>query len=241
MLYVYYGTNKEKARTKVRTTIDSLLSKNSDAIYFRITPQNAEEFNFEELTQSLALFKSEYIVFLDSLFASKEGEEKVLKHIKAIASAPHPFFLLDGELKSPIIKKLEKYADKITVFNETKTAQKESFNMFALTDALGGKQIKNTWLLFEEARRSGASMENVHGTLFWLFKSMVLASTQKNAESAGMKEFPFKKSRTFANTYWSEQELREKMTECALLPIVARKSGNDLGDVLERFILSIKR
>ncbi|PCI30831.1 hypothetical protein COB52_00660 [Candidatus Kaiserbacteria bacterium] len=233
MLYVYHGEDIDSARAKVRATVTSMLSKNPDALYFRVTSDSLSGYNFDELTGSQALFKSEYIVVLDTLFGNKEGEEIVLDNLEKIKESKHPFFLLESKLTAPIKKKLEKSADKIYEFKGT-VKKEERFNPFSLTDALGERNKKKLWTLFREAKQNGSSDEEIHGIMFWMLKSIALARGSKNAEESGMKAYPFQKAQKFLNNY---EDLDEILTKLALLVQTTRIKGRSLEIELEKFIL----
>ncbi|MBL4644617.1 MAG: hypothetical protein JKX80_01995 [Candidatus Pacebacteria bacterium] len=249
MLYVYYGEDIDAARKKVQATVGSLLAKNPDALYFRITSDVLAEYNFDELTGSQGLFKNEYVVVLDTLLSTKgeglpargaQAGEEVLINLEKIAAAPHPFFLLDGKLLAPVRKKLEKHAEKIHEFESKNAPAKLSFNTFSLTDALGEKNVKKLWTLFREAKSHGVSDEEIHGILFWMFKSLSLAAQSQSAEDAGMKPYPFSKAKGFLKNFSSRETLGKYLREFALLPQYARRNGTLLEIELERFILSLR-
>ena len=239
MLYVYYGDDIDAARKKVQATVASMLAKNPDALYFRITDDALSQFNFDELTGGQALFKSEYIVVLDTLLGSADGQEQVLANLEKIAAAPHPFFLLDGKILAPVRKKLEKHAHKVYEFTRTDQKKQDTFNTFALTDALGEKDVKKLWTLFREAKHRGVSDEEIHGILFWMLKSMVLACTTPTPEHAGMKPFPYNKAKKFAAHFKSREHLSSLMREFVVMPQHTRRRGVSLEIELERFILGL--
>ena len=239
MLYVYYGKDVDTARTKVQVTVANMLAKSPDALYFRITNDDLGGYNFDELTGSQALFKNEYVVVLDTLFSTKEGEEIVLHNLAKIAEAPHPFFVLDAALTAPIKKKLEKHAIKVHEFKEANTKKESKFNTFSLTDALGERDVKKLWSLFREAKKSGVSDEEIHGTLFWMLKSIVLAARAKTADEAGMKPYPFNKAKNSLKNFSSIEVIEGHVRTLALLPQQARRTGVALEIELERFILTL--
>ena len=239
MLYVYYGSDIDAARKKVQATVAKLLAKSPDALYFRITSDDVGKYDFDELVGSQALFKSEYIVVLDTLFATKEGEEIVLNNLEKIAGAAHPFFILDSKLTAPVRKKIEKHAAKVHDFEEKKEKEGATFNTFSLTDALGERDIKKLWTLFREAKQYGVSDEEIHGILFWMFKSLALAAHADSAEEAGMKAYPFNKAKGFLKNFSSNKVLEEKIKTFSLLPQLSRRKGVLLEIELERFILSL--
>jgi len=216
-----------------------MLAKSPDALYFRITNDDVGSYNFDELTGSQTLFKSEYVVVLDTLFSTKEGEEVVLHNLTKIAEAAHPFFVLDAALTAPVKKKLEKYAIKIYEFKKTVPPDKASFNTFALTDALGERDVKKLWSLFREAKNRGVSDEEIHGILFWMLKSIVLAARAKTADEAGMKPYPFTNAQRSFKNFSSIEIIEEYVKKLALLPQHARRSGVPLEIELEQFILTL--
>lgn len=239
MLYVYHGEDIDTARKKVQATVSNLLAKNPDALYFRITTDSIHEYDFDELTQGQALFKSEYIVLLDSLLSQKEGELIVLENLEKITRAGHPFFILEGKLTAPVQKKLEKCATKTHLFETTKTKKQDTFNTFSLTDALGERNVRKLWTLFRTAKCKGVSDEEIHGILFWMWKSLLLAAQSQTPEQAGMKAYPFNKAKRFLKNFSSIDELQTFTTQWALLPQVSRRKGVSLEIELEHFILSL--
>lgn len=239
MLYVYYGDDAHTSRGKVRATIAKLLSKSPDALYFRITADDIALHDFEELTASQALFKSEYIVFLDMVFDAKDGEEIVLGNLEKIAQAPHPFFLLTSKLTAPLKKKLEKHAEKMFEFKSAVKKVEPSFNTFSLTDALGERDIKKLWALFREAKQHNIADEEIHGILFWMLKSIVLAGNMSTPEEAGMKPYPFTKAKNSLKNFSSLEYVEKLLCTFALLPQNARRKNIPLEIELERFILSL--
>ncbi len=239
MLYCYYGSDTDASRKKVHATVAKMLAENPDAVYFRITDDMLEDVSFEELTGSQGLFKSEYVVVLDHLLSTAAGEARVYEALEAIAGAPHPFFVLEGALKAPAKKKLEKYATRMQEFARS-TTEKESraFNTFALTDALGAGDTKKLWTLFREAKYANVSDEEIHGILLWMYKSMALATQVQTAADAGMKPYPFQKATRYAQRFSSPTALRATAAAFALLPAESRRRSVPLEIALERHILA---
>lgn len=240
MLYVYYGDDIDMARKKVRATVSTMRARNPDALYFRITGDTLREYDVNELTGSQALFKSEYIVVFDRVLESKEGKEILLAHLETIASSIHPFFVLDTKLSARVRTMLEKHAATMQEFTVRGTAPRHEhvFNTFSLTDALAAHDTKKLWVLFREAKYHGVSDEEIHGVLFWMYKSMLLAAHSTSPEEAGMKPYPYRKAKRGAQRAASSDTVREKLAELALLPQRARRRGVPLEVALERFILS---
>ncbi|MDP2650092.1 MAG: hypothetical protein Q8P16_00835 [bacterium] len=234
MLHVYYGTDTDKARAKVRATVDALLAKNPDALHFRITEDAFTEYDFDELTQSQALFKNEYIAVFENILAS-EYADALLENLAALKESKHLFFVLEGALAAPVRKKLERHAEGMREFAK-KGKKAEKFNVFTVTDALGARDRRALWVLFQKAKREGATDEEMHGILFWMVKSMRIASSARSAYEAGMKEYPFSKAKRFLRNY-DEHTLAAHVAALATMPQEARRKNVPLAVYLERFIL----
>ena len=72
MIYFYYGTDIDKARTKAHELIDSLRKKKPEASFFKLDGENFNEAALEEYVGGQGLFTNKYIVFLDRLCEKKE-------------------------------------------------------------------------------------------------------------------------------------------------------------------------
>ena len=238
MLYVYYGEDIDTARRKVQKTVVAMLGKSPDALHFRITTDSLIEYDIDELTLSQGLFKSEYIVVLDTLFQTKEGEVFVLENLQKLKEAPHPFLLLEGKLLAVTRKKLEKYAEKVNEFTLTEKKVKE-YNIFALSDALGARDVRRLWTLFREAKERGTKDEEIHGILFWMMKSLVIVSKTTQASDAGMKPYTFQKAKANLHNFTTQRDVEKKCATLTLLPQRARREGVTLEIFLEQFILTL--
>lgn len=238
MLYIYYGSDSHKARAKLQSTTAALLKKHPEAHYVRITAENFADHNLEELTQSQALFKQEYIVVFDTVCGVDEHQGTLLSWLKELAAAPHAFFVLEEKVLSSAKKKFEKHANKFQEFDAGASKKQETFNTFALSDAFGARDKKHLWVLLQKATMRGVAPEELHGILFWITKSMVIALRSKDAKEAGMKPFVFNKARRFAQNY-SDAELEQHMRTLSTLPQYTRRRYTPLEISLETFVLAL--
>lgn len=74
MIYLFHGTDTQKAREKARNLIDALQKKKPDASYFKQNADTLDEAVIEELTQSQGLFERKFIISLDNI--CEETEKK---------------------------------------------------------------------------------------------------------------------------------------------------------------------
>ena len=237
MIYLLYGNDTNTSRKKLHILLDGLSKKRPNAEHFYITHENISDYSIEELISSQGLFEQKYIVVFDNLFIDKDQKDKLLKMIKEMQKAEHVFIFLEGKLDKKTEARFEKYAEKIQEFsvNETK---KERFNTFSLTDALGKRDRRSLWTLYQKAKLRYIADEEIHGILFWQVKSMLIALQSNNAKEAGLNPFVFNKSKGFLKNY-SIEEIKSLSQKLITLSHDARRGICEFDIALERFILAL--
>ncbi len=75
MLYTLFGTDIEKNRARSRALIATLQEKRPDASLYRLHLENWSADMFAELTQSIGLFSTKYIVLLDNLLTGSSEKK----------------------------------------------------------------------------------------------------------------------------------------------------------------------
>lgn len=238
MLYLIHGTDWEKSRAKTHELIDALRKKKPDAELFRLDGENWSEAKLEELAGGIGLFERKFIVFADRLLGGKESSETVLAKMPEIASSENVFILLEDELKGETLKKAEKYAEKTQIFSVARKFAADRFNIFNLADAFGRRDKQTLWVLYQKALRAGAAAEEIHGTLFWQIKSMIVASGSRTAAEAGLNPFVYKKAQGFLRHY-KQDELKKFSSQMVSIYHDARRGGSELETALERLVLTI--
>lgn len=251
MIYLLYGTDKDKAREKARGLVDSLLKKKPDASFFKLTTENWNEASFSEYIGGQGLFENKYIVLADGLFEDKDIKELVVKRVKEIQESQNVFIFREGTLDKATLGKFEKAAEKVQEFEAPEVPKGRKFgmdtvnplnlaefNIFSLTDALGKRDKKELWVLYQKTVIKGVPGEEVHGLLFWQIKNMIIASEAKSAKEAGMNPFVFSKAQGFAKK-WTLDELKKYSSDLISLSHDARRGIHDFDGALERFVLSI--
>jgi DNA polymerase III delta subunit len=236
MLYFLYG-DVPKASEKARSLVNSLIAKQPDSARFKIDSQNWIDGEIEGLLHGQGLFSQKYIIELRHLFEKSETSESVLKLLPEIATSKNIFIWVDRDVDEKKLKEIEKHSIKVQFFAETRKFEKPVFNLFSLGDALLERNKQKLWVLLQDALNYSPA-EEIHGTLFWQMKSLVLAHKSKTSAEADMKPFVFTKSKAGAKKY-SEEEM-EKMFE-SLLAVShdARRGKHNFGIALERWVLSI--
>jgi len=247
MIYFYFGSDFDNARKKAKVTVDSLLSKKPDATLIKIGDEDIKEDRIAELVGGQALFSSKYIVYFYKTFDNKKNREIILKSIKEISKSDNIFIFAEGKLDAGAVTKIGKSAEKIQEFTKPeKTLNKkeklaligEKIDFFEFADALGRRDKRGLWVLYQDALAEQVPAEEVHGIFFWQVKSMLLAKKCKNAEEAGMKSFPFDKARGYAKNY-KDGELEKISSELVSMYHEAHRGNIDFFIALEKFILGL--
>lgn len=236
MLYILHGTDTAKVRAKAHGLIETLQKKRPDAEVFYIDSESFSEESLKEFVQSQGLFSSKYIVVLSRVFENKNAKQKVLDRAAQLGEAEHVFLLIEEVLDVKELKVLEKHATQVVVYDAVKK-EKQSFNTFALADALGARDKKKLWLLYTQAKEQDIADEDIHGVLWWQMKSIILAHSATTASEAGLKPFVFSKAKRFA-AHFSKDEANKALTDLMTIYHESRRGKHDLGVALERWIIS---
>lgn len=241
MIHLFYGENSTKAREEMHSFLDALFEKNPHAPLFEMNAESWSEEKFGELLASRGLFGGGSVIVLDSLLQNADAEGTILEKLKEMKDSPNIFVIIEGKLTKVIAERIAKKAETAEEFQKStaeKTAKKVEFDRFALSDALGRRSKKDTWVLLQKSFDLGGVPEEIHGMLFWQVKSMLLALSSKTAGEAGLNPFVFRKSLSFAKNF-TEEELKNLSSKLVTIYHEARRGGDELSIALEKFVLSI--
>ncbi len=112
------------------------------------------------------------------------------------------------------------------------------FNIFALTDALGARDKKRAWILFQQALGDGISAEEVFFKIVWQVKSMLIAAKTKSVAETDMKPFPYSKAKSFLKNF-KPGEL-EKLSEDLVTGYHKSRQGEgEIETLVEKILLSL--
>lgn len=218
MLYVFYGTDEEKARAKVRATINALEKKAPDAHTARITDEDVAGVNVEILLAAQGLFYAKRIVVFDKALSRKNVRAHVVSRFKDMAASEHVFLVLEGAVDAELEKQCKKHATKIELFGDVKKEKEKDGADWGVTNAFEAKNGKVLWVALQKARIQNTAPEQIHGQLFWKAKQLMLAGR-------------------FGR--YKEREVKNMIGELAALPHEARRRGVELEYALEKFALEL--
>lgn len=235
MIYFIYG-NPDKIFKKANSIVDSLLKKNSGSNLLKIDSDNFDNFNIDEMIGGQSLFTIKQIIYLKRLFEKKDVSESLLKRIKELGQSNNIFIIVEEKLDKKTFTAIEKQSEKIQSFDVKKENQQKE-NIFDLTEALGRRDPKKLWLLYQEKIRKNRP-EEIHGILWWQIKTMLMVRNSKNIEETGLKPFVFKKAESFNQNY-SNAEINDISDRLINILHNSRRNGLELELALEKFVLSI--
>jgi len=234
MIYFLYGTDTHKARKKLHELLDLAQKKRPTAELFKINTENWNEGDLDELARSQGLFEKKYTVVLDNLFEKKEIKEYVLDRLEDLQKSEQIFLVLEAGVNAEIVKKFEKYSEKVQKFE--KIEQKQKFNIFGVTDGLLTKDKRKLWVSYLSALSLGAEPEEVHGIFFWQIKNMILVSSADSQHETGLAPFPYKNALTGSRNYKLE-ELKKMSSDLVEMTHRVRTGEGELNIMLEKWIL----
>lgn len=235
MLYVLYGTDRDKVLIAQRELLARLKEENPGIEVFSLSEENYAPAELERYIGSSGLFNQKHIVTVLDLLEHDEYGEEVIKNLPEMADSESFFIIRDGKLKVATAKACMEHADECTEFALPKGSEEKPFSIFSLADALGNRDKKNLWILYQEALREGLSAEEIHGLLTWQMKTMVQVA---KGATDGMKPFVLGKGKRFLHNFEGD-ESTDKLFELTVMYHEARRGGLELPLALERFILAL--
>lgn len=256
MIYFIHGTDIDKAKAKARDLVDSLRKKKPDASFFKIDADNWNPAAMEEYVGAQGLFENKFIILVDRIGEDKVRREELIDAVGMMAESNNIFIILEGKLDKVSHGKIEKKAEKTQEFalagagvedggfagkksgKGGAAGAKDDFNIFALGDALGRRDKKQLWVLYRQAIDAGKSPEEIHGTLFWQVKSIVIASRAASAGDSGLAPFVYSKSKGFAANFLAS-ELTKLFDDLISISHDARRGMHELEVGLERVLLEV--
>lgn len=237
MLYVFHGTDMQKARAKLRELVAALKGKKPDAAHIKISAENWSESALDEAISSQGLFSDKLIVQIDRVLEHPEAGEALLRRAGEMGSSPNIFVLIEEELEADLLALLEKNAEKVQEYAAPSKFERE-VSAFALGDAIGRKDKKMAWVELQKLRLAGLAPEEIHGTVFWQIKSMLVAALSKDEKESGLKPFVYKKSKGFAANFTLEK-IQDMSSALVRMFHEAHRGSTTLADALEMFVLGL--
>lgn len=236
MLYLFYGTDRNKALKSALNIIEKKVAEKKDALVFKIDSGNISKELLIEMCTAQGLFEQKYIVHIKDVCDEENSREILFSFLKDFKESENIFILTEGDLNKKEFTKIEKFADKVW---ESVGKKKEEFkeNIFTITNYLLARDKKNLWIEFQKLKHTFA-IEEIHGTLFWAFKNILIASKTKSAAESGLKPFVYSNAKR-ASEKFSQEELDEKFWHLTKLLGDSRRGEGELEVLVEGWVLGL--
>ena len=232
-----HGTDTKNSRKKMHEILGQLSSKRPNSEVFKITSENWQSEQFDELLGAQGLFEKKYIVVLDFLLSQKDIKENILQKLKEMQEAEHWFLILDGKTDAATTKKIEKFVFKSQEFEKTEN-KKESPIIFTITDKLLARNKKQLWVCFTDLLGQGISAEEIHGVLFWAVKNMIIVARVDSQKESGLAPFSYSKALSGGRNY-KLAELKKMSGDLVEMVHKVRNGDGEMEVMLEKWILEI--
>lgn len=230
MIYLFYGSDVEKVRSKAFEWVEKARAKEANLAYVRLAREELTQAALEDAALSGGLFVKRLLVLIDDPFATTrvtsdeeggedtESADSVLEeHIDALATSDNAIIILAPKLLAAKAKKLVTKA-KVEYKYDAPISRIEArgFNS-NLVNALASRSRDTLWLEINRAIQKGDAPEMLHGLLHWKARDLM----EKGSRA------------------YSPKESRQLSLLLIGLLQSSRRGGLDLTRALERFALSV--
>ncbi len=258
MIFVVHGNLREKVLAGFVELKDKMIRANPDALQIRFSTENFSRERFEELMGGRSLFKEKFIVLSDGLFEKAEIGDFLLEKISLIAESDTIFIFREGKLTKKYLDAIKKAGGKLEEFSDSESAKKqgyagareiklragyEGYNIFSFTDAIGARDKKNAWVLYQKGLRAGLPAEELFWKIVWIFRNIILVSSI-NSDHAGLQTkfsvspFILGKCRGFVKNY-SVESLIDNYKKLNDIYYQFRRGEVEVELAVEQFILNL--
>lgn len=173
MIYLYLGTDREKARAKMGIDI----AKTSKGTVLRITDANSIG-DMAAALQGGGMFAEARTLVFENVCLIDEMRAALLAALPDLATTKEPVFIYEEKPLIDLKKKLEKHAEKTEKFDAPK--KERDSGIFELANALRRADKKALWVSYMSEIAKGTAPEAVHGVLFWGAKDAFLKCGEKD-------------------------------------------------------------
>lgn len=236
MLHIIYGNDRENIRAQLNAAREVMREKCNDERLLR-EGEVSDDF-LSETASSAGLFGEKTLFVFDNVLDKKDEQELVAAHAEDLGTSSNYFLVCEPGFEKTLLSDLEFDGVSTQECVAVKGGYNPVFNIFSLGDALGRRNKKDLWTLYQGARDAGLEPEEISGTLFWAVKNMALMKDAPVGTLCGLNPFVAKKTREFANNY-----TREEISNLSRMLITAyheaHRGGEPMDIALERFALSL--
>lgn len=238
MIKVLHGDDTGKSKKALNDALFTATKEFPDSIVTRFDDVQFDPVRAKESLLSASLFGATNVVVLDGVLQHPEGKDFYLSAIEW-ASTPNMVIVRETALHKDILDTLTSLGAEIQAFMPP-VKMKDSGMNFVLADALLARDKRTAWVEFALQEKRGAVMEEMHGTIFWAFKTLYLVKSKSKEEAilAGVKDFSYRKNQNYAKNF-IESELEDILGDLKDMYHRAHHGEAELGVLIEQFILKL--
>lgn len=242
MFSIFYGSDYKKKLTEAAKQIDAAVARDPSAPHLEFESESLTPAVLEECVALRGLFAPRSVIEIRDALSTADTRDAIFGLAKNMVQSMNHFFLIEYDISEKDRGLLKESGAMLNGFNAAamdvnKNAKK--FNIFTLTDALGGRDRKGLWILLQKAIVAGTEPEEIHGIFFWQIKTMLLVAKAGDSASAlGIKPFVAQKNQRFLKKY-SVAELEGLSRQLVAIYHESRSGGTGLDLALEKFVLTL--
>lgn len=234
MLYIFAGDDSARIAHESRVAIDKEIARGAHLVEMR-GGQPSEVYKDAASTQSI--FGGLEVFLLDDVLEGADERESFCAAAEAMAASPHLFVVRTGKLDKETNTILKNTGAKLWDLSISEKPKYSGFNIFALADAFGERDKKRAWTLFVGAVEQGIVPEEIHGTIFWMVKNMLMVKLTPDPAKIGLSPFVLSKAVRFARGF-SQKELEMIVERMVAMYHDAHRGLCDLTSELECLVLT---
>ncbi len=170
MLYLFTGTDREKARAELNKAIAKVSKK---GVVVRISDANSVA-DLQGALQGGGMFGGDRVVVFEGVLSNEEMRAIFLEALPRIKDTDENFFVFEEKPDAATRKQLEKYAENSERFDSAKE-KREDGGIFEMANALKRADKKALWVGYQRALARDDAPEAIHGVLFWAAKQAMLS------------------------------------------------------------------
>src|SRR3989344_3383057 len=172
MLYLFYGSDVEKTRTKAFEWIAKARTKEPNLAYVRLPREELTASTLEDPALWGGLFVKRLLILIDDPFQENDAPSMLEDHLDALAASDNAIVILAPKLAAAKAKKIVAKAKVEYKYNKTATREDARGFNSNLVNALGARSREKLWLEINKALRVGDAPEMLHGLLHWKARDM---------------------------------------------------------------------
>lgn len=233
MMYLFYGNDVEKVRTKAFEWVAAARKKEPNLAYVRLAREEMSEGALLEAATSNSLFAKRTLTLLDDPYGGRttsynevdeeeEGGETTIvsvldDYVDMLAESENAIVILAPKLAALKTRKLGAKARVVYAFDKSVVHEAARGFNGNLVNALAARSREKLWLEINRALRAGDAPVMLHGLLHWKARDLM----EKGSRA------------------WAPKEIRHLSLSLIKLLQNSRRGGMDLSVSLERFALSL--